>query len=607
MTQRWTSPILVLFCLTTLSKCFGFIQLHQSRYLQTKKPSEALITRQASLPSFLENLLPTPTFPAVTTAPTSISTQTVQSFFDSWNEGRIDDAVACFVPDCRFEFASFYKTCEDVGSLERLLRLMQQAKSIKIFVIDRLISNDGAVGVKFHLETASGDPIDAGRGSAVFIMDDNNKSIVKDAFLVQESKSKPGEDSLNLLRQASVFMGDSSNNDTTPQSEIPSNAALQYFSAWNRRDMKAAVDAFADDATYDDTAFPDPFVGKQKLENHLLLCADCFPPTFSFQVDNVIDAGDAVCVKWHVENNGNELLFTRGCSFYELNREGKIQDGIDFVEPAVIKPGGFELVVDTIKSQITDEPARLIPWSVWVAYIAIVFFSDGILPGANALALEQRTWEEVRDLSLNFFLVSPILNLPFAPVVHPMLEGTFNLLLSWAAMFAGFLSDDRKDKPNLLPMLPMVAGMQFLTSAFLLPYLALRSSESKSDVAKSDLPVITQACESPLLGGLMAGVGSLSLGWAFLARPEFGQLSERLTSFAELLSIDRVGSSFLVDLVIFAIFQFWLVDDDLQRRGADNSKSSALASVCKFIPFFGMAGYLVLRPQFPEDSVETSE
>ena len=57
----------------------------------------------------------------------------------------------------------------------------------------------------------------------------------------------------------------------------------------------------------------------------------------------------------------------------------------------------------------------------------VVFLSDGILSGANALALEERTWDEVRDLSFHFFLVSPLLGLPFSPVVHPILEGVFNL------------------------------------------------------------------------------------------------------------------------------------------------------------------------------------
>jgi hypothetical protein len=238
----------------------------------------------------------------------------------------------------------------------------------------------------------------------------------------------------------------------------------------------------------------------------------------------------------------------------------------------------------------------------------IVFFSDGILPGANALQFEARTWEEVLNLSLNFFLVSPLLHLPFSPSVHPMLEGVFNLLLSWAAMFAGFLSDDRPNKPNVIPMLPMVVGMQLLTSAFLLPYLAVRSSEPRHNdssimVVKEDLPVAAQLVgESPALGGLMGFVGTGSMLWFVLGRAtEYGaDLTVRFASFLDLLSIDRVGSSFLVDLAIFALFQGWLVEDDLKRREVNSGELLILESVAKFIPFFGMAAYLILRPRIPE-------
>ena len=52
-----------------------------------------------------------------------------------------------------------------------------------------------------------------------------------------------------------------------------------------------------------------------------------------------------------------------------------------------------------------------------------------------------------------------------------------------------------------------------------------------------------------------------------LARPEFGDLAARTASLGELLSYDRLGSSFVVDLALFALFQGWLVDDDLRRRG----------------------------------------
>jgi SnoaL-like domain len=363
--------------------------------------------------------------------------------------------------------------------------------------------------------------------------------------------------------------------------------------------MDAAASIFTDDVVYDDTAFPDPLVGKSQVQAHLYRCANVFPPTFTFQVDSVVSGKSKNAVRWHVENGGENLPFTRGCSFYKLDASGLIAIGLDFVEPGPVKTGRLALILDTSNQQLPQEPARLIPLASWLAYMYIVFFSNGILPGANALVLEQRTWEEVLNLSLNFFLVAPLLDLSFSPTVHPMLEGVFNLLLSWAALFAGFLSDDRKDKPNILPMLPIVVGMQFLTSAFLLPYLATRSTEQDETVTTDSLPTAARLCESRLLGPILGFVGTGSIYWFFAGRPEFGGLLERWSSFIDLLSIDRVGSSFIVDLAIFGLSQGWLVDDDVKRRGG---APDWLVKAGKYVPFFGMAAYLTLRPSLQKSS-----
>lgn len=102
----------------------------------------------------------------------------------------------------------------------------------------------------------------------------------------------------------------------------------------------------------------------------------------------------------------------------------------------------------------------------------------------------------------------------------------------------------------------------------------------------------------------MGLVGSGSILWFFLGRAnEYGtEFSVRFASFIDLLSIDRVGSSFLVDLAIFALFQGWLVSDDLQRRGAVG-KMKGLEVVAKFVPFLGLAAYLMLRPQLGDGEV----
>jgi hypothetical protein len=150
-------------------------------------------------------------------------------------------------------------------------------------------------------------------------------------------------------------------------------------------------------------------------------------------------------------------------------------------------------------------------------------------------------------------------------------------------------------------MLPVVAGMQLLTNAFLLPYLVVRAPEASAPVYYDDLePSEALVSEWRGLGPLLAAVGSGSLVWAIAARPEFGDLATRWASLLELLSADRLGSSFVVDLVLFACFQGWLVDDDLRRRGVtEASEAATLRALAKFVPFFGMCAYLALRPALP--------
>ena len=246
--------------------------------------------------------------------------------------------------------------------------------------------------------------------------------------------------------------------------EGPAAAAVRtYFRAWNRRDMAAACAVFSEDCEYEDTQYAGAFIGKEALEKHLFKVADALPETFQFCLDEVADGGEFVGVQWHVENDGQPLPFTRGCSMYKVDlASGLLVSGFDVPEPAPFKPGSASLALLSVASKIIAEPLRAVPAAAWVAYVSIVFFSNGILPGPDATQLDAATWVEVRDLSLNFWLISPLLGLPFAPVVHPGLEGIFNLLLAWAAAFAAFSSDGRSGRPQG-SMLPILGGMQLLT------------------------------------------------------------------------------------------------------------------------------------------------
>ncbi|KAI2507174.1 hypothetical protein MHU86_7240 [Fragilaria crotonensis] len=523
----------------------------------------------------------------------------IELFFQAWNNRDLDSLVDQLADDCVYEDATFPRPFlarkPSTGTFEFLPEL--QRKLTLLWMTLRLQRIRAKVRGLITSIFDSVEPSSKTGAASLAVLAFVSKLFAKGEETTKSEAYTTADVSENngiLVKLAQMLQ-------PLPQR----NAAERYFEAWNRRDTNAASAVFADDCQYDDTVFPNPLNGKVELKKHLDLCADSLPSTFSFVIDDVADGGDRLGVRWHVENNGEQMPFTRGCSFYAIDKtSGLVKSGVDIVEPAVFKLGGVKVFATTLKEKLINEPLRLLPLGVWAAYMYIVFLSDGILPGANALQLEQRTWEEVRDLSLNFFLVSPLLNLPFSPVVHPVLEGVFNLLLSWAALFAGFLSDDRREKPNIFPILPAVAGMQFLTSAFLLPYLTLRTSEPDDSISTTnqvvymeDLDLPTKIAENRFLGPFLGSVGAGAIAWGVFARAvDFGGLDERMASFWQLMSIDRVGSSFLVDLAIFAVFQGWLVDDDLKRRGVADGDLAILRGTAKYVPFFGLAAYMFLRP-----------
>lgn len=547
--------------------------------------------------------------------PSSLPAQDiVESFLQAVDSRRDPEELLNFFDnDIKFVDGAHYKPIVGKDNLRKHFYLnsgssamstLRSDSDVNIVVEDVVASGDRAnegmanVCVIHHLEQG-GSKIQDSTSISFFSL--RNGLITQVIGVTEPPSPKPGDRGLKLLKLVSSVIGDESivMKAADEMQQRKSSVVEQYFDAWNRRDMKQAASLFTESCSMRDFQYDEHFSGREAFEAHLQRVNDSLPRSFNFVIDGLAASSEKVGVTWHVENQGEPLAFTRGCSFYVIDKKtGLIQSGYEIPEKAPPKLGAF----NTLVSKFEEDPIRWVPATLWIAYMYILFFSDGILPGANALQLEQRTWEEVRDLSLNFFLVSPMLHLPFAPVVHPMLEGVFNLLLAWAAMFAGFLSDERKNKPNLLPFGPILVGMQFLTSGFLLPYLVTRSRETAYSVYKEDIDGELQAKigEWRPLGIMLGSVGLVSIIWGLMARPEFGNFSERYQSFADLLSIDRVGSSFLVDLVIFAAFQSWFIDDDLQRRGIKNDESMILRNVAKYIPFFGLAYYLTFRPALPD-------
>jgi len=479
-------------------------------------------------------------------------------------------------------------------------------------------------------------------------------------------------------------------------------AVEQYFEAWNRRNIPLALSCFDDNIYYDDTQFSEPFEGKDRLADHLLYVSDCLPDNFYYVIDelsvgraergrgrrdrintptfqlgrNRVDrvsrrAYDApmtsIGVLWHIENEYGNLPFARGCSFFKVDpNTNLIVEGYDFNEPAVLKTGSSGLKILSLATKIINDPKRWLPFVAWIAYVYVVYFSNGILPGKDFFHTDAKTLSEVQSLSFNFMFIAPALHLPTAAKLNPVLEGLFNGIFAWSFMYLGFLSDKRSGtgpygkitdsryllrmlenqeevldngivlvppvaltKRNLIGLVPTIWGMQFFSSAFLLPYLFARTSERYTTArdlvsdprdrgfVRRIRPLYKEELDKNAmvlgewrgLGVLLGGIGLFALYWGFCGRPEdFGPpiwvSDKRMVDFMKLLDKDRVAASFVLDLWVYGIFQGWLIDDDWKRRGRSLEEEKFLRNVAKFFPFFGMAAYLIWRPQFPSNREE---
>jgi hypothetical protein len=255
---------------------------------------------------------------------------------------------------------------------------------------------------------------------------------------------------------------------------------------------------------------------------------------------------------------------------------------------------------------------KIVIWSAWALYMFHVFLSDapcgpdatGQLCGIGLPALV-----EALQLSFNFWFVMPLALPSVAPVLHPALEGLFNVVVAWGGLFFGLLSDGRRQR---VPMLPFLVGTAFLTNVFYLPYLGLRGPAGDSGDAAAQPPpaAALRAAESRWWPALMTAVLAGSVLWACVGRAggdaaaAWGDPAARwaaLTGMA--LGTDRLAHSFLVDCATFWAFQGALLPDDLRRRGLDPARGpgAAAAALGWAVPFLGLVGYLLWRPPLLPD------
>lgn len=168
---------------------------------------------------------------------------------------------------------------------------------------------------------------------------------------------------------------------------------------------------------------------------------------------------------------------------------------------------------------------------------------------------------------------------------HPVSEALFNFVNAWSLMMWPAWAADPlgagvapKTKQSLF------VGTMFLTNVFAPIYMALRLvPEGLGAGAAAPAPALPSY--APAFGAVALGVGAFSLAWAAAARPEYGDLAARAAFLADQATTDRVTFAFLVDCGVYSWFQAWLLGDAGARPWQ------------RFTPFFGMAAWLLERPQ----------
>lgn len=249
---------------------------------------------------------------------------------------------------------------------------------------------------------------------------------------------------------------------------------------------------------------------------------------------------------------------------------------------------------------MSGTPPRPVAFGALAFYFGFFFLSD-VPPGPNVLNTPPEFLSTVLDLSLNFFFILP-LTTPGAPVVDPMYEAIFNSAIAFSLLFVGFATDGRKKADDARlgenAFVPFLAAMPFATNLAYLAYLGARPAPADEPPSRP-LNWLEEVGESPVLPVALVGMLALSLSWGVFGRADaFGPPSERLMLLQQLLSTERLAYALLGDCAFFGVFQGWMLEDDLARREhIDDAERARLLTVGRFVPYLGLAYYLLARPR----------
>eukprot|EP01024_Parvocaulis_polyphysoides_P028269 TRINITY_DN25577_c0_g1_i1.p1 TRINITY_DN25577_c0_g1~~TRINITY_DN25577_c0_g1_i1.p1 ORF type:complete len:263 (+),score=25.81 TRINITY_DN25577_c0_g1_i1:118-789(+) len=169
---------------------------------------------------------------------------------------------------------------------------------------------------------------------------------------------------------------------------------MKFYTAYNARNFDTVMECISEDCIYEDLIYEYPFEGTQAIKQYFEKVAKVVPDDLQFEVE-FITQGDPyrVGVQWYTSIDGRFFPFSRGCSFYRVNDEGKIISARDVVEPSS-KPGASTLKLLTFVAPLIRELSKkvdfrrldMLPtksyaaWFFYAGYISVILFST-LVPG----------------------------------------------------------------------------------------------------------------------------------------------------------------------------------------------------------------------------------
>lgn len=285
----------------------------------------------------------------------------VENCYNSWNDRKMNDAVACFSDNFTYDDGQYLGSIKDKGELEKSFkRNANILPSTSKIVIDNIAvcSESGNIGTQWRVVKKDGETVPFTRGCSFYTID-KNSGLIKTGVKVSEMLVKPPKlFSDTLVSSASSFTGSGEKlssvslelGNEDEEKKLEYSIIETYFQAWNKRDMEAALDCFVDDCLYEteDPVFVDKFKGKDALRSHLVKNAASLPSSCSIILDDLAIDSKCCGVKWHLEVGGIPIPNLRGCSMYKMDEEsGLLKTGYDVTESPVKLPGLAQEILTT--------------------------------------------------------------------------------------------------------------------------------------------------------------------------------------------------------------------------------------------------------------------